>query len=85
MKTYIFHSDPGHGWLAVKRKECEELGILDKISSCSYVSDSGKTIYLEEDCDAPLFLSAKRERNEEFEIRESFKVHTHVRNLNQFI
>ena len=55
-KVYIFHSDPGHGWLAVKEKELEALGLLDKISGYSYVK--GKTVYLEEDCDAALFFNA---------------------------
>jgi len=55
-KTYSFYNDPGHGWLAVKRKELVELGIIDKISTCSY--QKGQTVYLEEDCDAPLFANA---------------------------
>ncbi len=56
MKTYIFYTDPGHGWLAVKRAELEKLGILDKISHFSY--QRGGTVYLEEDCDANVFLMA---------------------------
>ena len=44
--------DPGHSWLAVKRKLLSELGILDKVSSFSY--QKGNTVYLEEDCDVNL-------------------------------
>jgi hypothetical protein len=53
-KTYIFHSDPGHGWMAVKRKELIEMGILHTITAYSY--QKGKTVYLEEDCDASTFF-----------------------------
>lgn len=54
-KVYILHSDPGHGWLAVKKREIEALGITG-ISAYSYVK--GNTVYLEEDCDAALFFNA---------------------------
>lgn len=59
MKTVIkmMHADAGHGWLAVKTKELVELGIADKISSCSFYK--GKTTYLEEDCDAGLYINAQ--------------------------
>lgn len=42
-KTYKFYSDPGHGWLAVKRRELKDLGIDQTISSYSY--QKGLTIY----------------------------------------
>ena len=53
--TYRFISDPGHGWLEVP---LAELSILPyPPSSYSYRNDG--FAYLEEDCDAPLFLRAK--------------------------
>ena len=52
--TYKFHSDAGHGWLAVPKHEIQELGIAVDISQCSY--QKGGMAYLEEDCDAPLFI-----------------------------
>jgi hypothetical protein len=55
-KTYIIHSDPGHAWIAVKRAELISLGILDQVTRFSY--QHGKTVYLEEDIDAGLFISA---------------------------
>lgn len=57
IKTYHFTNDPGHGWLHVKREELVRLGIADKISSYSY--QRGGTVYLEEDCDATLFINTK--------------------------
>lgn len=56
-KTYNFFADAGHGWLAVKRKELIELGIINQISAYSY--QKGNTVYLEEDCDMSLFHQAK--------------------------
>lgn len=53
-----FYADPGHGWLAVKRDMLTELGINDKITPYSY--QRGRTVYLEEDCDASTFLAAAR-------------------------
>jgi len=67
-KTYIFHTDPGHGWLAVPFKDLYALGIEDKISGCSYVK--GKTAYLEEDCDAPRFIKAAKIKGIDIEVRE---------------
>jgi hypothetical protein len=57
MKRYIFHSDPSHGWLQVPVSELKALGIAGQISPYSYVS--GQYAYLEEDCDAGVFLGAK--------------------------
>ena len=59
-KSYTFHSDSGHGWLAVKRKELIEFGLINKISHYSY--EKGETVYLEEDCDYSIFLAAYRNR-----------------------
>jgi hypothetical protein len=56
-KKYRFISDPGHGWLEVPGHEIAKLGIADKISEYSYVH--GKMVYLEEDCDAKIFIDAK--------------------------
>ena len=50
------YTDPGHGWVAVKRKLLDELGIADKITYFSY--QKGKTVYLEEDCDLSTFATA---------------------------
>jgi len=60
MKVYKFYMDPGHGWLAVKRSELDDLGIASDISSFSY--EKGATVYLEEDCDASRFFEAYEKR-----------------------
>ena len=61
---YVFHTDPSHGWLAVKLSELVRLGIDGKISSFSY--ENKGTVYLEEDCDMQKFVDAKEARNEDF-------------------
>lgn len=59
VKKLHFYSDPAHGWLKVGIGELERLGIADKITPCSYVR--GQYAYLEEDCDAPLYMKAYKE------------------------
>ncbi|MGB8348306.1 MAG: hypothetical protein WCD86_25715 [Ktedonobacteraceae bacterium] len=54
---YKFHTDGGHGWLEVTRKELAAFGLLDKISDYSY--QRGDSVFLEEDCDMALFHHAK--------------------------
>jgi hypothetical protein len=54
----IWHSDAGHSWLGVPLNLIKLLNIADKISPYSYIDKNLKTVYLEEDCDAPEFISA---------------------------
>ena len=68
IKKY-FHSDSGHGWLAVKRGEVEKLGIADKITTFSY--QKGKTVYLEEDTDLSTFKTAMEATGVTLEIKEA--------------
>lgn len=68
MKTvFNFYSDPGHGWLKVPISLLVEFGIENEISSCSYMK--GDFAYLEEDCDASLFIEAMKSRGIEPEYR----------------
>lgn len=45
-----YYTDPGHGWIAVKRSVLERFGLTNVITRYSY--QHGQTVYLEEDCDA---------------------------------
>lgn len=51
-----FIDDPGHAWLEVPREAVKKAGVLAQVSEYSYQSRDGRTLYLEEDCDAPLYL-----------------------------
>ena len=82
-KTYIFHTDPGHGWLAVPYKDLVELNIQDKISDYSY--SKGATAYLEEDCDAAVFINAyKAKFGKMFAFRQSYKENTPIRYFDDY-
>lgn len=50
------YTDSGHGWGAVKRQKLLEQGVAHKITGFSY--QKGGTVYLEEDCDLPTFVTA---------------------------
>lgn len=54
-KKYRFISDPGHAWLEVPIYDIPDQ-IRARISGYSYFKDG--MAYLEEDCDAPLFLNS---------------------------
>tara|TARA_R100001244_G_scaffold59072_2_gene49743 strand:+ start:129 stop:389 length:261 start_codon:yes stop_codon:yes gene_type:complete len=58
---FTFTEDPGHAWLPVKRSLLKELGVADVISSYSY--QEGDTVWLEEDCDAGVFIRAWKQAN----------------------
>lgn len=64
------HEDARHGWAEVKLQDLERFGIKDKISIYSY--QDGDKVYLDEDCDAPLYVSELKKRG----IAHEFKVVT---------
>ena len=78
MKKYKFY---GHGWLAVKIQELIELKIADKITKYSYMR--GKTAYLEEDCDANLFIDTAKIKNEQIDGR-TFDGNSPIRSYSPF-
>jgi len=67
--TKKFHSDAGHGWLAVKITDLFFLGIQNEISGYSYMR--GDSAYLEEDCDTGRFLNAAKAKGIVVTIQES--------------
>ena len=50
------YSDPGHGWVAVPLPLLDRLGLLDQITTYSYMR--GMLAHLEEDCDLSTFMRA---------------------------
>ena len=70
--TFTFFSDPGHGWLQVPVDFLKFVGLkIDDFTDYSY--RSGGNVYLEEDCDASLFLKACKASNIKPVIVESFR------------
>lgn len=78
------HTDPGHGWLEVPRGLLDTLGIAADISPYSYIK--GDRAFLEEDCDAGIFLDAMKAAGETVTIRGSHIDREHwIRDLHSFI
>lgn len=69
-RTVTFISDPGHGWLSVSIKEVIALAIENKISGYSYMTTT--RVYLEEDCDAQVFIDAAKAAGWELTIKETW-------------
>lgn len=79
---YVFHFDPGHGWLEVKKSELVRLGIADKITSYSYMR--GDKVYLEEDCDYSTFLRAKEAAGEKVAYVENYQEYSPIRGYDYY-
>lgn len=65
---FTWHTDPSHGWLEMHTEILHKAGIADKVSMYSYMN--GDITYLEEDCDAPLFLSVLDEHGLKYSFNE---------------
>lgn len=84
---YHFHTDAGHGWLAVKIKELHELGLIHKISKYSYIR--GLTAYLEEDCDMSAFIRAWQVKHGTYfdfktMVKTSYRQHSPIRSYEHY-
>lgn len=78
-----FYEDPGHGWLAVPLPLLDKLGLLDQISSYSYMR--GMLAHLEEDCDYSLFWAAAQRAGLNLKIRTTrTDQRSRIRNYCQF-
>tara|TARA_Y100001938_G_C7771201_1_gene273339 strand:+ start:229 stop:483 length:255 start_codon:yes stop_codon:yes gene_type:complete len=62
-----FYYDPSHAWLKVPIEDVGKYNIKD-ITTYSY--QDGSFFYLEEDCDAPLYINAVREAGHHLTITE---------------
>ena len=58
MKGLFWEVDSGHAWLKVDLADLFRSGVAGKISHYSYVLASKGVAYLEEDCDAGIYLEA---------------------------
>ena len=54
--TLNYYQDHGHGWVKVKLSLLKKLGIVEQISTYSYMRKDNA--YLEEDCDLGKFYNA---------------------------
>ena len=58
-KELTFIADDGHGYLKVPMKVLEAYGLIGKVSGFSFKSK--QFAFLEEDCDAQMFLKTVKE------------------------
>jgi len=66
-----YFQDAGHGWIEVSRNLMFKTGFNPKdISSCSYENRQDQIAYLEEDCDAGLFLQHLKDNDYTFTFKE---------------
>jgi hypothetical protein len=84
MQTYRFISDPAHGWIEVPLEELEKHHLSYKISRYSYMNPNTGKAYLEEDCDAAIFIKKLKDTDTPYEIKEVYQENTFVRNLPSF-
>ena len=73
MKTLSFdvYNDPAHGWIKVRRNTAKRLMDIDFVRLSSFSYQRGEWLYLEEDCDATLFISCLKSQN----ITPMFRIH----------
>lgn len=79
----LFHADAGHGWLEVDKAELIKLGIAHKVSGFSYMK--GDKAYLEEDCDATLYLNELSKAGHSFNFHEVYVEHSPIRNYQHYL
>jgi hypothetical protein len=81
-KTLKVYSDPGHAWIEVNRRDIP-LKVRRNISEYSYEKD--QFVYLEEDCDAGLYIEYLKGKGFEIEYDErTTNEKSFIRQLNSF-
>lgn len=84
MLTLDYVQDPGHGWISADHQSLDRLGILGKVSSYSY--RDGDLVWLEEDCDAGLYLRALKDAGIPYQVKETHtKGDAWIRSLPRFV
>ena len=84
--AFIYHTDPGHGWLEVSFTELHKVGLMPSdFSAYSYLQ--GSVAYLEEDCDASIFLRAyEAQHGKHADVVEKYSHHEHwIRRLERIV
>ena len=71
MTTFTFHTDPSHGWLEVHASELFNVGLVPSDFS-AYSYQQGDVVYLEEDCDAPVFIRTYEQHIGPISVKEKF-------------
>jgi len=83
--AFTFHTDPGHGWLEVPVEHLQKADLSPSdFSGYSYVN--GTTVYLEEDCDAEVFIRSWEAHVGPFKAVEKYHPTDHwIRDLDRIV
>lgn len=76
MTTFTFHTDPGHGWLEVSTAELTRVGLVPSDFS-AYSFEGNGNVYLEEDCDAAVFIRTYEQHVGPFVYTEKYSTYDH--------
>ena len=79
---YRYIQDSGHGWIEVPLEELENIAY--KISRYSYMDKRTGKAYLEEDCDAAIFIKKLKDTDTPYTFKEVYQENTFIRNLPRF-
>ena len=83
-RVFTYLQDAGHGWFSVPIKYLQAVmsdAEIRNISPFSYTK--GKSVYLEEDCDAGLFISAWKALIPEFKYEVKYTERSPVRSYSR--
>lgn len=80
-----FTADPGHGWLHVKRATALRVMGPDFVRLSRFSYQRGGTLYLEEDCDAPLFMECARQQGVEVTVQFRHVARTPIRSYESLV
>jgi len=81
MTNFIFHTDPSHGWLEVPVAELLKARLTPNDFSAFSYQKVG-VVYLEEDCDAPIFIRSYEAHVGPISFSEKYSHYSHwIRNL----
>ena len=68
--TINIYNDPSHGWAKVSIDTLKRLGLINQISSYSYINNNHA--YLEEDCDLSLLLNTLDQLNIRYKLKNNY-------------
>ena len=68
--TLNIYNDPGHAWAKVSIDTLKRLGLINQISSYSYINKNHA--YLEEDCDLSLLLNTLDQLNIRYKLKHNY-------------
>ncbi len=81
MANFTFHIDPSHGWLEVHVTDLLKANLAPSDFS-AYSYQQGDVVYLEEDCDAAIFIRSYEAHVGPLNVVEKFSHFSHwIRSL----